>query len=127
MTSDEINRRMELFEKQQEAFASDMMELGFKLKDIAERQDRLQERQDRFQEQQEKQQSRIDVMLQAITGLTALIGDSHIRQKEADQRMAELTEAQKQTDVKMKELAERLDAFIIVVERYISENRNGKH
>lgn len=120
MTSDEINRRMELFEKQQEAFASDMMELGFKLKDIAERQDR-------FQEQQEKQQSRIDVILQAITGMTALIGDSSIRQTALEQKMAELTEAQKQTDAKMKELAERLDAFIIVVERYISENRNGKH
>lgn len=120
MTSDEMNRRMEMFEKQQEAFASDMMEVGFKLKDIAERQDRLQERQDRFQEQQDKQQSQIDLLLQALLGQTALIGDASIRQKEAEQRIKVLEE-------KMMELAERLDTFIIVVERYISENRNGKH
>ncbi|HSE97165.1 MAG TPA: hypothetical protein VLD57_02770 [Blastocatellia bacterium] len=37
-----------------------------------------------------------------------------------------LTEAQTHTDAKMAEMAERLDSFIVVVEKYISEGRNGK-
>jgi hypothetical protein len=133
MTNDEMNRRMEMFEKQQEAFASDMTELGFKLKDIAERQDRLQA-------QQEKQQSQIDLLLQALIGQTALIGDSSIRQKEAEQRMkvieekmAELAEAEARSEARLDALLdaqikheERFEQFSERFDRYL-DSRNGKN
>ena len=89
------------------------MEVGHRVKDIAERQDKAQEQ--------------IDLLIQSTLGLNAIIGDftkrqteSEQRMKELDQKMMELAEAQARTD-------ERLNAFIVTVERYLSEGRNGKN
>ena len=53
----------------------------------------------------------------ALTGMVGRVMEAQIK-----------TEAvQRKTDERLAELAERLDAFILVVERYISENQNGKN
>jgi len=53
----------------------------------------------------------------AVTGMVGRVMEAQIK-TEAAQRKA---------DERLAELAERLDAFILVVERYISENQNGRN
>ncbi len=75
---------------------------------------------DQIENAQLKFQLQLGSLGEALIGLTGMVG----RVTEAQIR----TEAaQKKTDEKLRELAERLDAFILVVERYISENQNGKN
>ena len=71
-----------------------------------EEMDALKARQDQFQ-------SQLELVGQAALGLTSSVGS--------------LIESQKRTDERLRELGERLDIFINVVERYINENRNGKN
>ena len=52
----------------------------------------------------------------ALTGMVGRVAEAQIRSEAA----------QLKTDEKLAELAGRLNAFILVVERYISENQNGK-
>jgi uncharacterized protein YyaL (SSP411 family) len=47
-------------------------------------------------------------------------------QQRTEIKIAELAEAQKHTDEALVETNERLNNLIIVVERYISEGRNGR-
>ncbi|MCI0389083.1 MAG: hypothetical protein MOB07_10020 [Acidobacteria bacterium] len=120
MTNDELERRMEFFAKQQESFADNIQQIAYTLKEVAERQDKLQERMDKFHEEmdnlkarQDQFQSQLELTNQATLGLISITGS--------------LTESQKRTDEQLKELGERLDIFINVVERYINNNRNGKN
>jgi hypothetical protein len=53
----------------------------------------------------------------AVIGMVGRVTEAQIRTEAA----------QKKTDEELSELAKRLNAFILVVERYISENRNGKN
>lgn len=46
--------------------------------------------------------------------------------EDTDAKISALIDAQMQTESNMSALAERLNAFIAVVERYISEGDNGK-
>ena len=119
MTNEELERKIEFLNKQQDSFSDTLQDVVNKLHDVAERQDKLAERQDKFQEEmealkarQDQTQTQINSLNQAMVGLFAITTD-------LSKRVEEMTEAQKQT-------SERLDIFINVVERYITENRNGK-
>jgi len=112
MTNDEIERIIQVILKQQESFASDLEEVGFRLKELADRQDK-------FQVQQDKLQTQMGTVMEGIVGLSGIIGS-------LSRRVGELTDAQKLTDGHVSELTDRLNTFIGVVERYISEGRNGK-
>lgn len=57
----------------------------------------------------------------AVTGMVGRVAEAQIKHE------ARVAAAQLKTDEKLRELAERLDAFILVVERYISEKRNGRN
>jgi hypothetical protein len=46
--------------------------------------------------------------------------------EDTDAKINALVDAQMKTESNMAELTERLNAFITVVERYVSEARNGK-
>jgi ABC-type transporter Mla subunit MlaD len=106
MTQEELERKMEFLLKQQESFSDTLQDVVNTLHEIGERQDKLAERQDKFQEQQERTDK-------AVIGLMAIVAD--------------VIQAQRATDTRIKEASERLDVFINVLERYISENRNGGH
>ena len=60
----------------------------------------------------------------AVIGMIGRVTEAQIR---TDAKVAELVAAQLKTDEELGDLAKRLDAFILVVERYISENQNGKN
>jgi len=75
---------------------------------------------DQIENAQLKFQLQLGSIGDAVIALTGMVG----RVMEAQIK----TEAvQRKTDERLAELAERLDAFILVVERYISENQNGKN
>jgi len=60
----------------------------------------------------------------AVIGMIGRVTEAQIR---TDAKVAELVSAQLKNDEKWAELAERFDAFILFVERYISDNQNGKN
>ncbi len=106
MTQEEMEHKMEFLLKQQESFSDTLRDVINTLHEVGERQDKLAERQEKFQEQQEKTDK-------AVIGLMAIVAD--------------VIQAQRATDTRVKEVSERLDVFINVLGRYIDENRNGKH
>lgn len=63
---------------------------------------------------------------EAIVAVIGMIGRLTEAQTRTDARVAELVASQLKTDEELSELGKRLNAFILVVERYISENQNGK-
>jgi hypothetical protein len=67
-------------------------------------------------------EKRISRMEGAFVGLVNLIGDSN---NKLEAKISELAEQQKRTDLVLAETGERLNALIDVVERSISEGRNG--
>lgn len=84
-----------------------------------------------------EQQAQFAVSIQKLTEKHAALADATIgntgmigRILKVLDRITEehvkLAEAQAHTDLKVAELTVRLDAFIVTVERYISERRNGK-
>ncbi|MGH9901120.1 MAG: hypothetical protein ACRD68_04690 [Pyrinomonadaceae bacterium] len=77
-------------------------------------------------------QQKYNGLTDAMTTVVGLIGKLAEAQARTDAKLAELAEAQRRTDAQLAEtnaqLAEtdeRLNVFIDVVERYISERRNG--
>jgi hypothetical protein len=60
----------------------------------------------------------------AHAGMIGRIFDALDRVVEAQ---VKLTESQTQTETKLATMTERIDTFIIVVEKHIAEGRNGKH
>lgn len=106
MTQEELERKMGFLLKQQESFSDTLQDVVNTLHEVGKRQDKLADRQEKFQEQQEKTDK-------AVIGLMAIVAD--------------VIQAQRATDTRVKEVSERLDIFIGVLERYISENRNGSH
>jgi ABC-type transporter Mla subunit MlaD len=94
------------------------------------------------EEMQKAIQFILEQQAQTVTDIQRLM-ESHVRMVENHNRLteatiantgmigrlteaqAELTHAQARTDAKLTELAERLDAFIVTVEKYIAEGRNG--
>jgi chromosome segregation ATPase len=126
MTNEEMQATMQFILKQQESIASNLLQVSIRLEELARAQAETAARQDKLQAQQDKFQSQLDTLTQASLGLVHLVADW-------TKKVTTLTEAQERTDAKIAQLAEaqahteaRLDAFINVVERYISEGRQGK-
>jgi chromosome segregation ATPase len=113
MTGEEMERAIQFIIEQQSRFAADMQQM--KEQFAAE----MQRIESRFGEQLGKQGEAII----ALTGMVGRIAEAHIK---TEAKVAELAESQARTNSEMAELAGRLNDFILVVERYISEGRNGK-
>jgi hypothetical protein len=75
---------------------------------------------DQIENAQLKFQLQLGSMGEAVIAVIGMVG----RVTEAQ---IKTEAARKNTDEKLAALAERLDAFILVVERYISENQNGRN
>jgi chromosome segregation ATPase len=114
MTPEEIERAIEFIVKQQESTASDLEQVGFKLKEISKRQDKFQ--------------SHLESLQQATVGLVGIVERVMTAQERTDQVVRGLAEAQARTESTVAELTGRVDTFIVTVERYISGQppRNGK-
>jgi predicted KAP-like P-loop ATPase len=98
MNNDETQRRIEFIIEQQAQFSADIQQLK-------ETQIRAQEQIDTLREAQVQAEARASRVEEAIIRLVNVV--------------ERLADAQTQTD-------ERLNVFINVVERYMSEGRNGK-
>lgn len=106
MTHEEMEQKFEFIIKQQESFADSQAEVFKMLHELAERQDKTQLQLDKTQEQ-------VGKTSEAVLGLVAIVGN--------------LAQSQKVSNEHATELSERLDIFINMLERYISDNRNGSH
>jgi hypothetical protein len=105
MNEEEMQKKMEFIVNQQAQFTVDIQQL---------------------RESQGK-------LTDAVIGVVGIVGKLAERVDGLAGRMEEIAEAQKHTDATLAELAEaqaetdeRLNVFINVVERYISEGRNGR-
>ncbi len=108
MTHEEMERAIEFILKQQAQFTMNIQKL---------------------EEAQSNAERRMDRMEGAFVGLVNLIGDS---QKQTQAQISEIAQAQKRTEAalaetneRVAEISERLNSFIVVVERYINKNQNG--
>ena len=113
MTHEDMEQKIEFIIKQQESFSDTLQEVVNTLHEVAERQDKLAERQDKLAERQDKFQEQQEKTDKAVIGLVSIVAD--------------VMQSQKASDARAKEVSDRLDIFINVLERYISENRNGSH
>ena len=80
-----------------------------------------------MRETQRDFQSQLGKLGEAVIALTGMVGRIAEAQIRTDTRVAELADAQLKTDEKISEMGGRLNDFILVLERYISENRNGSN
>ena len=83
-----------------------------------------------------EQQAQFAADIQKLIETQQKLAEEQVRLTEGHVRLAEailantgmigrLAEAQARSDERIADLAARLDAFIVVVEKYISEGRNG--
>src|SRR5438477_8053130 len=98
MDQKEIEKTIQFILDQQAKFAADIQQLG---------------------EAQKQAEGRLSRLEDAVVIGVNLIND-------LTKNVSALAEAQKRTENTVSELSEKVDAFIITVERYISEGRNGK-
>jgi hypothetical protein len=105
MTDEEMRRKMEFIVEQQAQFAVNMEQLREAQRDSEARLGRLEG----------AVVAVVDIVGRLTRGLDRLTQGL----ERTDHKVAQLAEAQARSD-------ERLDAFITVVERYISLGRNGK-
>lgn len=78
----------------------------------------LLQQQSMFSADLQKIEDQIGSLLSAMTAITGFVGEIARAQKRTEESLAE-------TNIRVSELAERLDAFITYVEKYI-ESQNGK-
>ncbi len=98
MTDEEMRRKMEFIIEQQAQFAVNIEQL---------------------REAQSNAEVRLGKLEGSVVAVINMIGRLTQGLERTDRTVAQLAEAQARTD-------ERLNAFITVVERYISRGRNGK-
>ena len=108
MTNEEMERAIEFLVQQQTQFSADLQasRVEFDLNIAA-------------------LDARIGKMTDGVIGLAATLGQLAQKQLETDKSIKELSKQQAETAAQLKETDERLNIFINVVERYISERRNG--
>ena len=83
------------------------------------------QRQEQFAENMDKAEHRMNRLEGAFVGLFNMVNETAKAQKELAEQVKALKESQARTDERLAETNERLNAFINVVERYISEGRDG--
>ena len=101
MNDEQFERRMEFIVEQQSQFASDIQEL----KETQKVEAKLW---------REKYENLTD----ALTTVVGMVGKLAEAQQRTDEQISDLTTKQAETD-------DRLNAFVTVVERYISGHSNG--
>jgi hypothetical protein len=108
MTNEEIQNTMEFILQQQAQFAVNMQRLeetfGVNIKKLEETQERT---------------------ARQVSELAAAQAQMYQSQTHMNNVVAEMADAQARTDEKLAETDERLNSLINIVERYISERRNG--
>ena len=101
MTNEDMERAIEFLVQQQAQFSADL------------------------QASRVEFDQKIAKLTDGVIGLAAIVGQITQKQLETDKSIKELSEQQVETAAQLKETDERLNIFINVVERYISERRNG--
>ncbi len=101
MTNEEVERAIQFILEQQAQFAAELQKTELRMQ--------------QFREQVQEQMGKLTDAVITVTGLVGKIGEAQVR---ADEKIAEWAERGRETE-------ERLNAFIVVVERYISERHNG--
>lgn len=105
MTNEEMQKTMQFILEQQAQFTVGMQELK------------------EAHAESEKRSTQLEGAMVGVVNMLGKLTEAQVRQAEAqkisDANIAELVEAQKQTD-------ERLNALINMVERYFSDRRNGQ-
>ncbi len=91
---------------------------------LLENQARSEVRLQKWEEIQEKAAARMGRLESAFVGVFTMITDTAKAQKELTADVQSLALAQRHTQEKLEQTNERLDIFINVLERYISEGRN---
>jgi peptidoglycan hydrolase CwlO-like protein len=110
MSEEEMQRKMEFIVNQQAQFATDVQKLQESQAELVKKHNHL-----------------TDAMT-TVVGLVGKLAESHEQLAAEQKRMAaEWAEQRKELAAAHAETDERLNAFISVVERYISERRNGQN
>jgi hypothetical protein len=107
MNEEELSRKMEFIVDQQAQFAADIQVM----REVHDADTKLLKEQYRN-------------FSDAVVALVGSVDRIARAQERTDEKMAQLAVAQMRTDEKVAEVAERLNVFIGVVERYISGNGN---
>jgi chromosome segregation ATPase len=102
MTGEEMERTMAFIVEQQAQITSTQAQINTTMERLTERTDRNAE------------------------GISALLAIAEIHEREITELRQTQAEAQSQTDERGRRTDERLDVLINIVERHISEGRNGK-
>ncbi len=113
MTPEEMERAVEFLLEHHAKFAAELQQSREDIQII--------------RESQREFQSQLGKLGEAVIALTGMVGRIAEAQIATDNRVAEIAEAQFATNQQVGEIATRLNDFIVVVERYISEGRDGKN
>ena len=106
MTNDEMRKKMEFIVEQQAQTVVTLQTLG---------------------ERHLEAKKRISNLEGAFVGLVNIVTDTNTRiANVAEEMRAAMKETNERLQAAMKEINERLNAFINVVERFLSEGRNGQ-
>jgi excinuclease UvrABC ATPase subunit len=116
---DEVRRREEETQKRIDFILEQQARFAANQQLASERMDRADERWARTEESIRALLTVAEIQAGEIKDLTEAVKAVDERQRQADER-------QWKADERAREIDERLNALINVVERYISERRNGK-
>ncbi len=105
MSEEEMNRKMEFIIEQQAQFVVDVHKL---------------------EENQQALTTKHGVLADALLSVVGMVGKLTQDQEELRAEVKQLAASQKRTDERLAETNERLNIFIDVLERYITEGRNGR-
>ena len=111
MTNEEMQKLMQFILEQQAQFAVNIQ--------------KLEEAQARSEAAHAKSEERIGRLEGAIVGVVDLLGTLTRAQERTDAKVNELTEKVTQLTEAQKQTDERLNALINMVERYLTDRRNG--
>src|SRR5256885_15184766 len=112
MADEEMKKTIEFLLEHQAQFASDMEQLTSKVNKLTEA--------------QIKSEARLSRVEEAIVLFTQMAQNLDSRDDILSQRIAELAEAQKQTESVITTLSRQVQSLTKTFERFINENPNGK-